>query len=256
MKFDTEAVLVKQEIVQTPNVSTLHGEHLREDVRPLMASIVDLQDVDDFTQEQMSEIEQDGTNVEYAEYNSNHKSNNMVYLGKALDNVAVISDIDEKNKFSTGFYNCTGVAGVGVDAVTGKELSFLTHQDPGYFLKGDFNKANFISGVADKLEELRQKSIPGSVDIVLFGGRSVEDGVEESAEYHDSIELVAQEIEKTFGFQPVVFQPKSIIYGVTNVYLDTAKRHMYLLQIEDEERDGTAFNAQDLSKREEEWGTS
>ncbi|MCX6717290.1 MAG: hypothetical protein NTU76_01265 [Candidatus Taylorbacteria bacterium] len=46
----------------------------------------------------------------------------------------VISPITEQNLFSDKYMNCTGTVGIGRDKISGKEISFISHQDPDYFI--------------------------------------------------------------------------------------------------------------------------
>ncbi|MCA9363139.1 hypothetical protein KC851_02375 [Candidatus Kaiserbacteria bacterium] len=250
-----EGAVENYEKFEDLHVSPLHGKHLSEEVRPLIASVVNMDDIDSFTSQKMREIIAEGVDVEFARYNSNHEKNNLVFLDNGKEHLVIISGIDDNSKFSKRFYNCTGVIGVGIDSLTGENVSFLSHQDPNYFLKSETDGDKFMHKISDKFTELKQRSVPQSVDIVIFGGRSVLDQPEDNADYHQVIDLLADEVVQTFGFQPVVFQPKSDKRGATAVYLDTQARRMYLLQREDEHRSGSAFNAQDLSDKEQEWGT-
>lgn len=65
----------------------------------------------------------------------------------------VISGISEKPKRSTSFYNCTGVIAVGRDKEAGKNISFVTHQEPSKFLS-EF-KDEFNDSFTSKLNELK-----------------------------------------------------------------------------------------------------
>ncbi len=51
------------------------------------------------------------------------------------------SVIDERDKFSESLCDCTGLVVAGMDKPTGKNISFLSHQDPKQFLfqKKDYN---------------------------------------------------------------------------------------------------------------------
>ena len=57
----------------------------------------------------------------------------------------VISPVDNLDKFSRSFKNCTGIVVAGYDKKTGENISFLSHEDPGYFLDQETNRSNFVS---------------------------------------------------------------------------------------------------------------
>ncbi len=108
-----------------------------------------------------------------------------------------MSPIDNLDKLSRSFYNCTGAVVTGKDKNTSENISFLSHQDPEYFLDEE-KKFRFARDLKRQIEELRRRSIEGSIDAVILGGQST------GKEYVESIKLLGHEISDLLGFEPVV----------------------------------------------------
>ena len=83
----------------------------------------------------------------------------------------LISPVDTRNWLSDHYFSCTGVVGIGRDAGTGKEISFLSHQDPNYFIDGGYEKPEkFAQALKNTLLELKVKSQENTVEVLLLGG--------------------------------------------------------------------------------------
>ncbi len=176
----------------------------------------------------------------------------------------VISALSESNKASTEYYNCTGVAAVGRDRRTGKNLSILSHQDPRFFLN---KKENFAKDLVTSLEEMVERSEPGSIDVVIFGGnytaesQSVLDEHESERtkvhDYRDSIAILSQIINDVVGMDPQVILGPDTSFNVdgTGVVLDTQKRRLYVTRPNQPGQGNTNINfrAADLKSHEERW---
>ena len=98
------------------------NEHLKGGVKPIFACVGTNKDFADFSgyDEMIGE-------VEYIRPPENLSSENILHGGPKRYN---ISPINEMSKVSNKFLDCTGLIVSGVDKETGKEISFLSHQDP------------------------------------------------------------------------------------------------------------------------------
>ncbi len=148
----------------------------------------------------------------------------------------VISAIDAKDKWSDKYYNCTGIAAVGRDAATGENISFFTHQDSLAFL--DRKRNEFTDHLSASLQQLKERSVPGSMDIVVFGGsigvlpasKRIPDGPQTySSDYVDSIELIGALVRDATGLDAhVVIGPNAVLGGKQKILFDTKHRRLYL----------------------------
>lgn len=161
--------------------------------------------------------------------------------------IHMISEVDEKDKFSHNYCNCIGAIIVGRSKKTGKEISFMTHQDSAY---ADFQETwhkketeIFDEKFKRKIEELVANCEEGSIDAVLFGGADYD------TNYQKVIKKMSQKIRKKLGFEPIVLTGPGGEYSredgnktippSTSVYFDTQTRKVYLVRqkISDSNRD-------------------
>lgn len=70
--------------------------------------------------------------VDYSASTDYYKSNGMLNGGWET---YVISDVNSKDKFTKGLYDCTGFIVVAEDKGTNQNISILSHQDPKEFLE-------------------------------------------------------------------------------------------------------------------------
>lgn len=224
-------------------------KHLKEGVRPIMACIGTL---DQFQEDEnkrrfgiWDEVfdersakrhnKSHARNVDYYESPNNLKEQNYKNAGKYS---YVISPIDNSNKFSEKFRNCTGLIVTGQDKSTGENISFLSHQDPHYFLTLKDNKNHFVEDLRQQLSALKEKCLEGTIDAIIVGGNYIEDFGEFADEqqykkdYLESIALLSSEVSRSLGFEPIVMTgPKTFPDGgKDDVYYDNEHRRIYIIR--------------------------
>ena len=127
----------------------------------------------------------------------------------------VISPIDETCKVSFRYAECTGVVAVGIDRETSRNVSFLSHQNPNYFQWYDDDM--FEESLCIRLEELRERCVPDTIDLMVFGGRYVNaKGCSQEhkvcqllrEEYLSAISMLSGHVSRILGFVPAVVGPK------------------------------------------------
>jgi hypothetical protein len=171
----------------------------------------------------------------------------------------LISPIGEKSWFSDNYIDCTAVVGIGRDATTGKEISFLSHQDPNYFIDGSEEDARRFSQVmTDSLRELVERSEPGTVEVSLLGG--IYDPNDKSPDYKHgrytkSIAKLRQIVHDSLGFDPTVLVGPSNI-GSTDIIVETQKRNVWVQRDKQPKAFNDPYQANDLEKTEHKWITS
>ena len=195
------------------------------------------------------------TYVSYEDPNKLHKEEDMFHFeiqeGKTL-HALTISEVDTKNKYSEEYYNCTGVAAVGVDKETGENISLLTHQNPRFFFPNDKYGDIVKSALIERLQKLKERSVSGTVDIVIIGGKHTIELRQE--EYDNSISALKDIVTEVFDFSPVVQSPKFVPQDDTEIYLDTENRRIYMVQPPANYINSNApFDARDLPNEQEKW---
>lgn len=145
-----------------------------------------------------------------------------------------ISPIDGSCKVSMGYAECSGVVVVGVDRLSGCNVSFLSHQNPNFFQW--VNDDTFEESLRIRLEEMRDCCMPGTIDALIFGGRYVNaKGFPENheisllfrREYASAMLMLSGHIQSILGFSPFALGPKfeeCFEYAAFN----TAARRLYV----------------------------
>lgn len=143
-------------------------------------------------------------------------------------NSYVISPVDGKDKLTERIVNCTAMVATGQEKETRKNISFMSHQNPDYFLSNEKNKQKFLEDLHQQLEELKARSIEGTIDVAILGGsyfNKVYKGTKEA--YVKSIKLLSSEVIKTLGFEPLVITGPQIEAAGNAVY-DNENRQLYI----------------------------
>jgi hypothetical protein len=212
-------------MIENPN--PLYGEHLNEGVSPIMVGIYDR--CPGFTSNDVGYERSDATTVDY--YGNPDDLRRIGCRCPDKKERYVISPCDETNKQSSRYHDCSGIVVVGQSKETGREISILTHQDPTKIL-GDY-KQLFENDLRAALREIVSKSIPGTLDIGIFGGlyelniQTKHDTV--CNEYCvKAVQFLSQIIFEELEFEPVIFTGPNIAEGATAVYFDCQNRRLYL----------------------------
>jgi hypothetical protein len=254
------------------SANALKSEHLNKGVRPIIACIGTIGDFDDDPGLVGKIYRPDGDDaIQNVNYWGGHKDLVKKNFKNAEDLSYVISPIDDKDKISKAFRNCTGVAISGTDKETGKNISFLSHQDPGYFLPSKFlpihpHSDRFAKDIGQQIAALKDRCIPGTIDAVIFGGNYATEEDEpwnknqsnkEFREKHiRSIDLLASEISEILGFEPVVITgPKTNLYDGSedDVYYDNKNRRLYIVRPNVGNSAAESYLPKDIKKQEEKW---
>ena len=170
----------------------------------------------------------------------------------------LISPISERDWFSDHYFSCTAVIGMGRDAKTGQELSFLSHQDPNYFVDGGPQKAEkFKRALARTLKELKARSEEGSVDVSLLGGNfsaEAEEGDYKHHQYLQSIAKLREIVQESLEFDPQVLAgPNNNLGSETAITVETAKRKVWLERSRQAPEFDQPFMANQLEEQAKKW---
>lgn len=172
----------------------------------------------------------------------------------------IISPIDNCSKFSIEYKNCTGIVAVGIDKETNENISFMSHQNPSYFLLDD--KEKFVRDLNQRLFEMKERCEVGTVDIRIFGGQFLK--VKEfdenhkiqdlfKGEYIASIKLLCNQVENQFGFSPDIVTGPKFDKGQDLVAFDNEKRRLYLTRGIKDSRFTNNFNAKEIDEHSNSW---
>ncbi|MFH1608539.1 MAG: hypothetical protein ABH951_00775, partial [Patescibacteria group bacterium] len=121
-------------------LNTLKSEHLKEGIPPIRGCVCDKNNLDEQTQYYLDDFKKDAEFINFYSKKDELLEKNLQNAGKET---YVISSIDNKNKYSLEYYDCTGVVAIGVDKETGENVSFLSHQNPAFFVENKNERKNF-----------------------------------------------------------------------------------------------------------------
>lgn len=172
----------------------------------------------------------------------------------------LISPIGEGIWHSDHYMNCTAVVAIGRDADTGKEISFLSHQDPRYFVDGGTEKAEIFSReLGESLKELKARSQSDTVEVSLLGGNYDVNTKEEEKgyqhrHYRQSIEKLRQIVQDSLGFDPKVLAgPNNNIGLETIIIVETQKRKVWIERTKQPPEFEQPYMADALDEEEKKW---
>lgn len=242
---------MKEKIPSGPN--TLKLEHLNPNIKPIMACMDSTKytDFDYFKKHSLRE-ENNTTNVDWHQTSEYFKENNL--LNSGLQSY-VISTIDNKNKFSEGFYDCTSLIVSGLDRSTKKLVSFLSHQNPNEFL---FRKQiNFKKHLEKILSEIKEKCEPNTIDAIIIGGNYLPTQKPTKSSYSaqkylGSIKLLSKNTEKILGFKPVVINGPKLSSNSDSLYFENDTRRLYFLRPEGDHGPDN-FTIDNLKEQSKKW---
>lgn len=243
------------EIKRVEPVNALKNEHLKAEFKPIIGGIYDRNNLDRDTQYFLDDFKKNAEYINFGASQSELEKNMMLNSGK---DTYVISPCDSSNKYSDGYQNCTGVIVSGVDKDTGKNISIMTHQFPGWFLNkenNDFEIRKFKSDLSIKINELKDRSVLDTIDAVVFGGNKedvagsnldekfrygYDDEDEHSKDSYDvymkSVKTAKVVVSEILGFDPVVILGPNdnfdTIQNPLDSYYDNENRRLYLVRPE------------------------
>ena len=230
----------------------LKSEHLREGVSPIVACIGTSEQFENnpgieseaFTKSSLSNAH----NVDY--YKSPEQLKKQEFKNAGVDSY-VISPVDNLDKFSEKFMDCTGVVIAGQDKETDESISFMSHQDPLYFLENS-GKEQFVKDLTERLNELKERSAARTIDAVVIGGNYIRNDDEFKTNYLKSIKLLSAKISEVLGFEPVIITgPK--LKGGEDIFYNNKNRKLFIKRPHVGDRTSESFLPRDIEKKKKEW---
>lgn len=247
---------------QKDSLNTLKCEHLKEGVTPIMGCIYDRAAMTDKDIAFFDNFKKDAVVVNYlTEY--------------------AMSKVGEENKYSEQYFDCSAVYAVGIDKNTGENISFLSHQDPEKIFKNTDILLNFKKDLNKKIEELIDRSMPSSTDIVILGGnkdikydedlktdmdnmdpRRIQEIMEKIEAgpfelYRESISFLSKIIFEKLNFYPTVISgPNSNVKdddpthnNALDLYCDTKNRRIYQIRVKNTSENNESYSGKDINSK-------
>ena len=235
-------------------------KHLKKGVAPIMACIGMPEQFKENPGEEQKIFdaeEQESPSLHNVDYYGNPTDLKKQKFKNAGDYSYVISTIDTADKVSRTYRNCTGLVVSGQDKETGENISFLSHQDPQYFLEEASDRRNtFVGDLRGRLKELKERCVPGTIDAVIVGGNYFKDVQKYKEQYIKSIGLLSQVVQQELGFEPTAITgPKtdSFLPGSDNIFYDNGHRRLYIMRPEVGKDSTKSFAPSKIKEHEKQW---
>ena len=208
----------------------------------ILACILDENNLSSYDQEYLNIIKEKGDNLDWDAEKEVHHQNNMKNAGQGS---YIISECNEKPKYSEGYGDCLGFVLVGKDQ-EGRELSLMSHKKPENAF-GE-NMENFERDLAERVDEFLKTVDKETVDAIMFGGRR--GGVK----YKESIKILGGLLQEKLGFEPTVMTGPNLAASMTDVYLDTKNRRLFIARGEqDSGGPNESFLPSEVDEKSKDW---
>jgi hypothetical protein len=234
------------------------GVRLREDIAPISSQLENYGTENEEYGDLLDQVEDNINNVDLGNGDPEAlKKNGFKNSGFGS---YLISPIGEGIWHSDHYMNCTAVVAIGRDANTGKEISFLSHQDPRYFADGGAEKAGIFSReLSESLKELKARSQNDTVEALLLGGNYNINAKEEERgylhrHYKQSIEKLRQIIHDSLGFDPKVLTgPNNNVGSETVIIIETQRRKVWIERTNQPPEFDRPYMANTFNEEEKKW---
>ncbi len=209
------------------------AEHLNEGIQPIIACVGTPKEyeAEDYSHGKLGYKSR--PNIEFVNYNDEpeyieHKGQKH---GETARNMYVISDLNNRDKFSGNYYNCVGTVIAGRDKTTGKDISILCHENS---LLTDRELASirdkFCADLTESIRDIKNRCEDGTIDVVLFGGNYF-NSLPNEDHYPKIITLLNSLVHKELGFDAtVVSAPKPDWNGSDQAYYENGTRKLYIMK--------------------------
>ena len=257
--------------------NALKNEHLNKGILPIMGAIYDRSKLDTDSSEFINNFEKNADNLDFRLNKEKFLSNKS---GKNKEGTYLMSKIDNQNKISKGYFDCTGVCFSGVDKNTGENISFISHQNPESILENTAIMQRFKDDLNKKIDDFISRSKPGTVDAVVVGGnkdinysdtlnsvdidnmnpQQIQDYMDKQyggpfEKYCKSIFFVSKIIFNKLKYYPVVISgPNSNVKendpshdNALDLYFDTKNKRVYQVRPENESVNNESYSGEDVN---------
>jgi hypothetical protein len=226
-------------------INTLHSEHLMNGECPIIACVEGYYDnpvgYDGMIQETVRDFIQRMKKEE--KIHEEERTGGLGYF---------VTSVSSEGKMSEGFLMCTGLVAVGKEKESKKNISFLSHEMPFAVLSKSLS-VEFFKDVSLRLFELKEKSVPGSIDVVIVGGQGTEYGSYDTQTYEKVIAGLKDIVKNEFGFEPTVIVGPKLPLGDESLYFDTENRRLYISRPKVGDATTESFMPKDINTQAKKW---
>jgi len=253
-------------------INALKGEHLKSSELAIVECLHNREDMDEKSEKYFREFEK---NAEFIDFKSRTEKFQSEITGDTKEvGTYTISSVSNTDKYSKDFLDCTGVLFVGTGAEFGKNISFMSHQNPDALFHNTEVREKFKIELNDKIDTLIKHCLPKTVDVVIFGGNDKKEDIsdillndfsfdmnkinenyddiysDKNENYRKSIKFLNHIISIKLGYSPVVISGFNDKYNENNnsatVYFDNDKRQLHIVRPRQDTVNNESFLASDV----------
>jgi len=243
----------------------LYSEHLKKGEKCIIACFGIFRDLEK-TDPELCKIllspSFDAQDIEVIDYDAKPSDGRNIGAKTAGYQTYVISSVSDRDKITRYLYDCTSVFAVGREKKTGKNISFLSHQDPKKFLKERYQE-QFTNDLTNSLEELKGRCVKGTIDVVISGGLyprkhpgakwSWKEAEIFRGLYKSSVSLLSEIVMEVFGFEPAVISGPKKVERSDSVLCVNKTRRMFIARPQVGNATTESFLPINLEIQEEKW---
>lgn len=138
-----------------------------------------------------------------------------------------ISAVDSTSKYSKNFSNCLGLVYSGIDKESKLPISFLSHQNPEYFLDPT-HKDVFEKELCSTLETLIERANPGTINGGYFAGNKLSRTTTDKSVYDEAVKQLTNTI-RNHGLPCEALGPFNTTAIATEAFFNTATNELTLI---------------------------
>lgn len=222
MNINFESKKTEDTLTDKPNA--LKGEHLNEGIKPIVCDIYVRPESNNESDKESKFFKEFEKNAEFLDFRLNPEKFFSSKWNKNKDGTYLISPIDGKNKYSKDFLDCLSVCVVGKEIETGKNISFISHQNPEALFENRDIRERFEKDLKNRIREIVNRCGEGTIDVVILGGNK---DVEYN-EYINSADTDKMNQQELYDFmeknESGPFEKyKKTIYLLDKIFLETLK---------------------------------
>ncbi|MFA6565670.1 MAG: hypothetical protein WCT48_02915 [Candidatus Paceibacterota bacterium] len=237
--------------------NALKSEHLNKGIKPIIACVDTYDNMEDLGEFEELLFSDDTREVESVNFYANPEKLAEKDFKNAGYQTYVISAIDNTDKFSKTFGDCTGTVVTGQDKETKEDISFVSHEEPNFFTKEHPEK--FSEDFRLRLQEIKKRCIPGTIDAVIMGGNYYVDVVGEEFDnnhrdnYRNSIDILSKEISDVLGFEPPIITGPKLSGGEDHILYRNGQRRLHVLRPQTGKASSESYLPKDFAEQEKKW---
>lgn len=164
----------KENRPQGGEIKAYEGKYFKEKIGDIKVYFSNWNDLPKALIEKVNQIKRTSN---YLDYEKAQKQDELWEQGilSGGDKTYVFSQTNKQDKYSDNYLDCTGLLIAGKRKKDKEKISFITHQDPKFFIENKENKKHFKNKLNEKLASFLEECDLEAINPIIFGGNLLED---------------------------------------------------------------------------------